>query len=63
YLTFVALDKDDKPTEIPPLILKSEEEKRRFNEAKKRREIRLKNVKHKHDSSTCFTKLERYTVE
>lgn len=63
YLTFVALDKDDKPTEIPPLILKSEEEKRRFNEAKKRREIRLKNVKHKHDSGTCFTKLERYTVE
>ena len=47
YLTFVALDKDDKPTEIPPLILKSEEEKRRFNEAKKRREIRLKNVKYK----------------
>lgn len=41
YLTFVALDKDGKPTQIPPLALTSEEEKRRHHEAADRRTIRL----------------------
>jgi uncharacterized protein (TIGR00369 family) len=42
YLTFVALDKDGKPTSVPPLILETEEETRRNREAKIRREQRLK---------------------
>jgi uncharacterized protein (TIGR00369 family) len=42
YLTFVALDKDGKPTSVPPLILETEEETRRNREAKMRREQRLK---------------------
>lgn len=42
YITMVALDKSGKPTEVPPLILETEDEIRRNNEAKLRREIRLK---------------------
>lgn len=41
YLTFVALDKDGKPTKIPPLALTSEEDKRRHRQAAERRKIRL----------------------
>ncbi|MDQ7783671.1 MAG: acyl-CoA thioesterase [Desulfomonilaceae bacterium] len=41
YLTFVALDKNGVPAAVSPLILESEEEVRRNNEAKKRREVRL----------------------
>ncbi len=41
YLTFVALDEEGRPREIPPLILETEEEARRNGEAKTRRELRL----------------------
>ncbi len=41
YLTYVALDKEGKPILLPPLILETEEDKRRNSEAKARREIRL----------------------
>ena len=40
YLTFVALDQG-RPTEVPPLILETEEERRRHREALARREMRL----------------------
>ena len=42
FITFVALDDDGKPTEVPPLILETEEERRVYKEAEKRREYRLK---------------------
>ncbi|NLI58862.1 MAG: acyl-CoA thioesterase [Clostridium sp.] len=42
FISFVALDDDGKPTEVPPLILETEEEKRINKEAEKRREYRLK---------------------
>ena len=45
YLTFVALGSDGKPSSIPELLLESVDEKRRFEEAKKRRELRLLNRK------------------
>ncbi len=42
YLTFVAIDQSGKPTEVPPLHLETEDDKRRNDKAKKRREHRLK---------------------
>jgi acyl-CoA hydrolase len=41
YLTFVAVDEDRQPRNIPPLILKTAEDRRRFREAGERRRIRL----------------------
>ncbi len=41
YLTYVALDLNGKPREVPLLILETEEERRRNIEAKQRREVRL----------------------
>ena len=40
FLTYVALDAKGKPTPIPPLILTTAAEKRRFKEAQARRRIR-----------------------
>jgi acyl-CoA hydrolase len=42
YLTFVALDDDGHPTQIPPIIPETEEEKWHFNGAEERYEIRRK---------------------
>ena len=57
YLTFVAIDKDDKPTEVPGLIPETEDEKRRYEEAKKRREIRLQGAKpHRHRQQPCIVR-------
>jgi acyl-CoA hydrolase len=41
YLTFVAIDKDRNPIPVPPLILETEEDKRRYREAAERRRFRL----------------------
>jgi len=41
FLTHVAVDKNGKPTPVPPLKLETEEEKRRWSEAEVRRIIRL----------------------
>jgi acyl-CoA hydrolase len=40
HLTFVAVDKNGKPSSIPPLILETDEEKKRHELAKQRREQR-----------------------
>lgn len=42
YLSFVALDERRNPLPVAPLILETEDEKRRNADAKKRREARLK---------------------
>jgi acyl-CoA hydrolase len=41
YGTFVALDTNQQPRAVPPLILKTEDERRRYREAGERRRIRL----------------------
>ncbi|MGB5156204.1 MAG: acyl-CoA thioesterase [Desulfobacterales bacterium] len=41
YLTYVALDTEGKPAQVPPLIFETEEEIRRSTEAKARRQMRL----------------------
>ncbi len=42
YLTFVALDSHNRPTSIPPLLLETDEERRRNSAAQIRRANRLK---------------------
>ena len=41
YLTFVAVDSEGKPSEVPSLVPETEIEKRRFAAGQKRRELRL----------------------
>lgn len=41
YLTFVALDENQKPTPITPVIPETEEEQRRYRQAGERRQYRL----------------------
>ncbi len=50
YLTFVALGSKGKPVDVPPLELKTEEEKRRHKEAEQRRKIRLDERKRENDA-------------
>ncbi|MCU0326439.1 MAG: acyl-CoA thioesterase [Spirosomaceae bacterium] len=40
YFTMVAKDDDNKPTEVPPLVLESDDDIRRFLEAIKRKELK-----------------------
>ena len=42
YLTLVGIDEDNKPTRLPRLILETEEDKREWANAEKRRRIRKK---------------------
>ncbi|MDQ3972213.1 MAG: acyl-CoA thioesterase [Thermoproteota archaeon] len=42
FVTMVALDKYGKPTDVSPLLLESEDDKRRFNDGKSRMLSRLK---------------------
>ena len=41
YITFVALENDGKPVPVAPVIAETDDEKRRFQEAGRRREYRL----------------------
>ena len=45
YLTFVALGSNGKPSEVPQLNLVTDDDRRRFQEAAQRREIRLSHAK------------------
>jgi len=41
FITYVALDQNDKPTPIPPLVPETEDEKRRWAEAEERAKMRV----------------------
>jgi len=58
YLTFVALDEEGKPREVPPLILETEDEVRRNREAKVRRAQR---VNERRQEARCQVSPERCT--
>jgi acyl-CoA hydrolase len=45
YLTYVALDRNGRPSEVPPLILETQEEKRRWDDGQARHETRMQVVK------------------
>ncbi len=45
FVTFVALDNDGKPTHVPRLALKTDEDRKKFDEGKIRMEERLKDRK------------------
>jgi acyl-CoA hydrolase len=47
YLTFVALDAEGNRVPVPPVIPETEDEKRRYEEAARRRELRLEMRKRK----------------
>lgn len=49
YLTFVALDRQGHPSSVPPLVLETDEDRRRNREAKARRDTRLAETKRKND--------------
>lgn len=57
YLTFVAIDQQGKPVPVPPLVLETEEERRRNNDARSRRAMRLaernRQAQCKQDSDAC----------
>jgi acyl-CoA hydrolase len=54
YVTFVAIDEHTrKPKPVPPLILKTAEERRRFREAGQRRRIRLAH-RYKHPLHSAY---------
>lgn len=42
YLVYVALDDEGRPTAVPPLLLETDEEKRKAEQARERQERRLK---------------------
>lgn len=51
YLTFVALDQNGKPTPVPQILAETAEERRRYDHAKIRRDLRLRSRKATKDST------------
>jgi acyl-CoA hydrolase len=49
YLTYVAIDENGTPSEVPEIIPETPEEKRRWEAGKKRREERLRSIATKKD--------------
>jgi acyl-CoA hydrolase len=54
YFTMVAKDENGKLASVPPLILESDEDIRRFLEALKRKEIKSSYKELLHDAKTCM---------
>src|SRR5271165_5242606 len=58
YLTFVAIDESGKPIATAPVIAESEEEKRRYNQAGRRREYRSNTCSNSSAPSTATSAAE-----
>lgn len=59
YLTYVALDEARNPVPVPGLILETDEDRRRNEEARLRREVRLEERRREHLSQGGGTKKPR----
>jgi acyl-CoA hydrolase len=53
YLTFVAVDAQGRRVPVPQLLLETEDEKRRFQDAGHRRELRQRELARKKASKTA----------
>jgi acyl-CoA hydrolase len=56
YLTFVALDQHGNGVEVPPLVLENDEDRRREQDAKRRRAVRLEHARVKRERLLAETK-------
>ncbi|BCS88833.1 acyl-CoA thioesterase [Pseudodesulfovibrio sediminis] len=56
YLTYVALDENARPTQVPPLKLETATDRRRFQEAELRRELRKKERELEEGKTVCLGK-------
>jgi len=59
YLTFVALDENDKPKNVPQLIPETPEQQRRFQEGKERRANRVKKIQEKESNRPCISRIKK----
>src|SRR5919108_4329327 len=59
YLTFVAVDRHGRPIPVPPVIPESEEEKRRYEDAGRRRELRRAELERKKQTKTPAAESQR----
>lgn len=50
YFVYVALDENGRPTQVPPLVLETDEDKQRFARAEQRRQRRLEAKKHESET-------------
>ena len=55
YFTFIALDDNRKPTEVPPVLPETPIEKRRYQEADERRERRKKEAEERKRKRSTFS--------
>lgn len=58
YFTMVAKDDDDKPTQVPELVLESKEEVKRFIEAMRMKEIK-QSIRERMDDARSHIEVER----
>ncbi len=56
YLTFVALDEQSRPRPVPPLLVQTDEERRRYAEADLRRSNRLRHAEELKRLQECVAK-------
>ena len=62
YFTLVAKDDDGKPTDVPPLLLETADDARRFLEAMKRKELRAGYAEHFDNARTGMLLTENMTL-
>lgn len=62
YFTMVAKDEEGRPVEVPPLLLETPDDARRFLEARKRKELRASYSEHFDEARTRMLLAENMTL-